>query len=183
MSAAPDDRVPDPLGAALRLLESGHSREAADAFGRLLLQDPGHAPARRGLEQARAALAEEARLLDSVLDDARVAARAGERARAVRLLEDVIRGGGDRDRAAELLERLTQRSGRLDVGAALPPLPGSDGALRPRAHRGWSRRVFIASWMVVFALLAGGLAWSWDELVARLVAKPAPHARSLGGAR
>lgn len=156
------------------LLESGRSREALDAFGRVLLRHRRHAEARRGLERARAAAAEDARELDLRVEEAREAFARGERERARALLTEVVRRGGDRDRALALLDRLGEGAGRLAAAASPPEGTAEPRVVRPSRRLTWSRWVFAAAWAVVFAVLAAGLALSWERLVETLVRVPAP---------
>ncbi|HVR72030.1 MAG TPA: hypothetical protein VMT87_14395, partial [Vicinamibacteria bacterium] len=65
MSSAGPDRRTSLVAEGWKLLAAGHERDAADLFGRVLLQDPSCADARRGVAQARAAAAERARRLDA----------------------------------------------------------------------------------------------------------------------
>src|SRR5207245_8039090 len=131
-----------------RLLDEGHGllerergREAADVFGRILLLDPEHAGARRGLERARALAVEAERVLAAHLEEAESALLAGDDERARPLLDEVIYKGGDRDRARELLDRLDRRPGRTTAGrgAGSSESEGGDGAAGSapaRARRG-----------------------------------------------
>jgi len=158
------------------LLGRGRGGEAADVFGRILLLDPDDAEARKGLDEARASSVEAERLLAARLAEAEEAFTAGREEHARRLLDDVIRNGGDRDRARDLMDRLDRRPGRLHPG------PGAGGASgQPEENRAspspWSRRAMVAGWMVVFGLLATGVASSWDRLLDRLGRAPSPSAR------
>jgi hypothetical protein len=173
------DRIRDLLSEGWQLLEAGRSREAADAFGRVLLQDAGHEEARRGLDTSRAAAAEQARLLDVRMDEACRALDAGDRPRARTLLEEVVRLGGDRDRALSLLDRMEDREGRLGGSEAVGESSGGVApAALPGAAREWSRRAFAAGWAVVLASLLAIAALSWDSWVAGLVRTPSPQSRA-----
>ena len=174
MKAAGNDRMGARLEQGWRLLRRGRAGEAADVFGRLLLQSPDHPEARNGLADARLAAAEEARRLEARLDDAQRAIDVGRTLRARRLLEDVVQRGGDRDRARALLDRLNRVSGR--IGEPVPSAahaPDADPAPITSA-RGWTRRAFVASWVFVFVLLATAVAAGWDRFVESLVRPPAP---------
>lgn len=168
-----EDRVRDLLAEGWQHLEAGRSREAVDAFGRVLLQNPHDPQGRRGLEQARAAAAEKARLLDVRMEEAGRALDSGQRQRARALLEDVVAQGGDRDRALALLDRLEERGGRLEAGPVGPP----EAEPRPTVQApgvAWSRRAFVVGWAFVIGTLAAGVAMSWDRLMDRLVRTPSP---------
>ena len=175
MNSKGDARIQDLLAEGWRLLEAGRCREAADVFGRVLLLDPERGQARRGLEQSRLAVAEEARGLDARMDEARHALGAGEPEQARRLLEEVVARGGDRDQAMTLLDRLVSRRGLISAGL-LERRPRQDGAASagPLPRVAWSRRALVAGWAFVFALLAAGLAVGWESFVERLVKTPAP---------
>ncbi len=149
-------------------------REAADVFGRILLLDPENAEARRGLEQARAAAVEAERVLAMRLQEAEAALATGEDDKARALLDEIIRQGGDRDRARDLLDRLDRRPGRLNAGRGPWTSTGEvqDGAAASASA--WSRRAVIGGWVVVFGLLATGVASSWDRLLDRLGRAPSP---------
>lgn len=176
MKGSEGRRIQALLAEGWELLHAGSPREAADAFGRILLQDPHHTESQRGLDRARAAVAEEQRLLDERFDEVSQVLRAGEKDRARTLLEEIVRRGGDRDRALSLLDRLDSRGGRLehagvpdDVVVAPPPAPA--------ARSVWSRRLLVAAWSVLFALMAAGVGSSWERLVGSLVQPPSPSSR------
>lgn len=155
------------------LLTRERGREAADVFGRILLLDPDNGEARRGLEQARAAAVEAERVLAARLEEAEGALAAGDEPRARGLLEEVIRNGGDRDRARVLLDGLDRRPGRLRAEPG--PWSAEEGDERhAAASPAWSRRAMIGGWVVVFGLLAAGVASSWDRLLDRLTRAPSP---------
>lgn len=176
MAESENGRIQALLAESWELVRSGRHREAADAFGRILLQDSRHGEARRGLEKAKAGLAEEQRLLDGRFAQARQALEAGESARARKLLEEVVRRGGDRDRALALLDRLDARGGRLEAPAAAED-SAVDPAPVPASRSGWSRRLLVGVWAAVFALMAAGVGSSWERLVGSLVQPPSPSSR------
>src|SRR5688572_8914507 len=138
------ERVQGLVSEAWALLDGSQPREAALLFGRVLLQDPVHEEARRGLVLARTQAGELERELEEQLHRARETAAAGDLPRARTLLEEVIRLGGDRDRAHELLDRLDVRGGILAASADAAPAPlqpqAGASADAPRAF--WSRTVF-----------------------------------------
>ena len=158
------------------LLGRNRGADAADVFGRILLLDPENNEARQGLEQARTAAVEAERVLAARLEEAEAAVAAGDDPRARHLLDDVIRNGGDRDRARDLLDRADRRSGRLHAergpGSAAGETEESGAAASP-----WSRRAVVAAWVVAFALIATGVASSWDRLLDQLGRAPSPSAR------
>jgi len=156
------------------LLSRERGREAADVFGRILLLDPDNTEARGGLEQARAAAVEVERVLATRLEEAEAALAAGEDDKARALLDEVIRQGGDRDRARDLLDRLDRRPGRLNADRGL--WTSAEGAEESMAATSppWSRRAVIGGWVVVFGMLATGVASSWERILDRLGRAPAP---------
>ncbi len=166
------------LDDARRLLAAGRFRAAEDAFGRVLLHDPGQAEARAGRTDAASALAEERRRLDVTLDEARHAATSGDALGARALAEEVLRGGGDRDAALSLLDRLdlTRLPGVIvsarDTGV-LPPPPRRSA--RPPRARAWRRTLTIA-WASALTLLASVAVFGWEAHVARLTRAPRPDA-------
>ncbi len=173
VSGSRNDRTRALLAAGRDLLRAGRSREAADAFGRVLLHRADAREAQRGIEDARRALAEEARQLEARMEEARTALSRGEQDAARALLEDVVRRGGDRDRALELLDRLGERGGRVELPRPTVALPAAQPEnRRPRAM--WSRRVFVVCASLAFGLLAAGVAFSWERLVESLVKAPSP---------
>ena len=177
MTGAGEDRI-GRLLAERGLLEQGRSREAADVFCRVLLLDPGHDEARRGLERARAAAAEQDRIDLARLDEARRAVERGDREGARALLEEVLRQGGDRERALALLDRLDGRPGRLE-GPRSEAAPHAEPAAAPVVRKARSRLAFIVACAAVFAVLGAGMAGSWEQLVARLVRAPSPSSEPL----
>lgn len=168
-----ESRLPALLGEGVRLLERGRAREAADVFSRVLLLDASHAEARDGLSRARAAAAEQDRILDAKLDEARRVAAAGDRLRARALIDEVLFLGGDRDRALDLLDRLDAREGRIESPSRAESRPRVV-AVPERGRQSPSRRALVVAWVVGFALLAGGVVGSWERLVDGLVRPPSP---------
>jgi hypothetical protein len=160
------------------LLRREQGRQAADVFGRILLLDPDNAEARGGLEQARAAAVEAERVLATRLQEAEDALVAGEDEKARTLLEEIIRHGGDRDRARDLLDRLDRRPGRLNAGRGPWTSSGDAEEGSVATSSAWSRRVVIGGWVVVFGLLAAGVASSWDRLLDRLGRAPSPTSQA-----
>jgi FimV-like protein len=147
-------------------------------FGRVLLLDSECKEAREGLDESRAQLAEERRLMDSRLEQARGAIERGDPERARSLLEDVVREGGDRDRAHALLDRLDWRPGRIEPA----PASGADRTVLDRApapSNAPSRQAVVAAWTVLLVTLALSLGFSWEDFVARLVRNPAPTSASV----
>jgi len=158
-------------------LRRERGREAADVFGRILLLDPENAPARLGLEQARAAAVEAERVLAVRLEEAEGALAAGDDDRARGLLDEIIRNGGDRDRARDLLDRLDRRSGRLHAGTGPWTSPNESEEGPSASSPAWSRRMVVGGWVVVFGLLATGAASSWDRLLDQLASAPSPSSQ------
>jgi hypothetical protein len=170
-------RAESPVSEGWALLDGARPREAALLFGRVLLEDPQHEEARRGLLAAQALSGELERELEARLDEARQAAQGGDLERARTLLADVIRRGGDRDGAHELLDRLDHREGLVALAgaaarpqAALAASPAQDTA----ARRWWSRTAFAAACGAALVALATTVAASWDHLIGRLEERPLP---------
>jgi hypothetical protein len=176
LSSAGTDRIRSQVAAGWKLLQAGSDRDAADLFGRILLQDPDCAEARRGLAQARAAAAERHRRLEAGLDQARRVADAGDLAAARKLLQEIVDQGGDRDRARAALDRLDVRGGRVDHD-----LLAGDGAaglgregISPPLPPAWARRALALSCALGFALLAAGVDSRWEGLIEALEGAPRP---------
>jgi hypothetical protein len=171
----PAERVRGLVTLGWDLLRAGRSREAGHAFGRVLLCDPAHVEARRGLAQARSNAAESGRDLETRLDEVSTALEAGERDRAQALVEGIVAQGGDGGRVLTLLDRMDTREGRIgsvpvhDAGASSPAMPIS----APRVT--WPRRVLVFGWSLLFASMAAGVAASWNRIVDRLVMTPVPE--------
>jgi hypothetical protein len=176
LSSAGPTRHEALLAEAWRLLDAGRERDAADLFGRLLLDDADSGEARRGLAAARAALAERARRLDAGLDQASHAAQAGDNDAARALLEQIVDQGGDRDRALAALDRLDPRGGRVDPGLAPAAASAAESASSglPRAPA-WARRALGGLCAAAFALLAVGVDARWDGLIRVLEGAPRPQ--------
>jgi hypothetical protein len=159
-----------------RLLSSGDARGAADLFGRVLLQDPRCADARRGLAQARSADAEHARRLDADLDRAHRIAEDGDHDAARALLQAIVDQGGDRDRAHAALDRLDARGGRvhheLSAGEGAGRLASPHRASASPAS--WARPAMAVACAAGFALLAAGVDARWDGLIRALEGAPRP---------
>ena len=177
MEVTPGERAQGLMSAAWALLEGARPREAALLFGRVLLQDPVHEEARKGLVLARTQAGELDRVLEERLQVARAAADAGDLPRARELLGEVIRLGGDRDRAHDLLDRLDDRGGLLPARADTEPARSetSSGAASLGAARAWwSRTLFASVCAVAFAAVTTTVAASWDHLLGRLERRPSP---------
>ncbi len=171
-----ESRIEALLAEGRKLLDDGRGAEAALVFERVLIQSPGLAPAREGLERARASSLEDARRSEAGLEAASAAFRAGDRRRARDLLEGLLEAGGDRDAALSLLDRLDERQGLLAFGApSRPPASPLPSAAPPYGGRG--RRAFAVAWVVLTLALAGSIAVRWERLVGRLTEAPTPSVR------
>lgn len=177
MSSAGKDRRTSLVAEGWRVLRTGNEQDAADLFGRVLLQDPDCADARRGLAQARAAAAERARRLDAGLDQARRAADAGDHDAARALLREIVEQGGDRDRAHAALDRLDVRGGRVDHELLAGGSSTGIGMLGTSAPvpAAWARRALALCCALGFALLAAGVDARWDGLLQALEGAPRPQ--------
>ena len=179
MEVTPGERVQGLMSAAWALLDDARPHEAALLFGRVLLQDPVHEEARKGLLLAHTQAGELDRELEERLQAAREAAGAGDLPRARELLAEVIRLGGDRDRAHALLDRLDERGGLLPARADDEPARqqmGSGAESLGMARAWWSRTVFASVCAVAFAAVTTTVAASWDNLLGRLERRPSPAA-------
>ncbi len=131
------------------------------------------------MEDARAVDAELERRLEARVEEARRLVEVGQREGALRHLEDILRDRGHHDGAAALLDRLDARSGIVSSVSASGE-PWSQPALRSEPALGaWSRRALVGAWSVAFAVLAAGLAFSWERLVNSLVQNPSPSSVSV----
>lgn len=168
----PADPVRRLLDEGQALLSAGRGDQAILAFERVLLQDPAHSDARRGLDEARTLLTENERRAEAHLDDAEDALDAGRLEEARAHLDAALSVGRGGPRALTLADRLDGRSGRL----AQPSAQDSDRVALPSRHRGphWSRRAFLATCGLVLGSVTVVVAASWDELMVRLTRAPQP---------
>jgi hypothetical protein len=174
LSLRREPRITVLLGEGWRLFRRGRAREAADAFSRILLLDPSHREARDGLRQAQSAAAEQDRVGEAKLDEARRAAAAGDIAGARALVEQALLLGSERDAARDILDRLDARGGRLQSSLRHEAGPDEPRATPRAGGPSSTRRMVTVAWAVAFALLAGGLVASWESLVESLVRTPSP---------
>jgi hypothetical protein len=176
LNVSSHDRVRRLLKEGWHLLSTGRSRDAGFAFGRILLRDPQHAEARRGLARASAADDETRRAHEARLDEAHRALAAGDAERSRHLLE-TLAAGDERERALELLDRLDGREGRIGASprAGAPPADAwQSGAV---ARPAWLRRALLACWSLLLIATGAGLAGSWSRIVGGLLEAPVPDAR------
>lgn len=179
MKSIQDRRLEDLLVEGGTALQGGQPSRAHEFFSRALLLDPENALARHGAAKARAALEEEQRVLESRVAEAESALTRGAATEASRIVEALHAEGTDDDRVQGLRDRLDGRTGRVSPnnGAAPFPWPAEAPALS-RKHRAWSRLLVAAGWTAGFALLATGVASSWDNLLGRLERTPMPQAEA-----
>jgi hypothetical protein len=170
------DRVRDLLEEGWDLLRTGRSRDAGLAFGRILLRDPRHAEALRGLARANAAEGETRRTQEARLDEAHRALAAGDAERSRSLLE-TLAAGDERERALELLDRLDGREGRIGMPPADDTSAGDAGQAGVAQRPAWLRRALLACWSVLLIATGAGLAGSWNRIVGGLLEPPVPDAR------
>jgi hypothetical protein len=178
LNVSSPERVRGLLKKGQDLLRAGRSRDAALAFGRILLRDPSHAAARRGLARASAAADESRRDHEARLDEAHHALEVGDAQRSRALLESLAASGEERERALALLDRLDGREGRVGplAGADAPPadsLAAGAAAARPA----WLRRALLACWSLLIVSMGAGLVFSWQRIVGGLLEPPAPASR------
>jgi hypothetical protein len=153
MALRQDRKIDELLFEGHTLLGQGQANEAVLAFGRVLLHDPTHPEARRGLEAARDVVVEAERLLEE------------ERAREADAALKPLHPAPDLARAPLPPEVATT--------TALPP------ERRDSAVAGWSRAAFGTACVLLFALMGVAVASTWDSLLNRLARTPAPHSAAL----
>lgn len=152
MAPRQDQKIGELLLEGHALLGRGLANEAVLAFGRVLLHDPSHPEARRGLDAARDVVVEAERCLEEE--------RVREAAAALKPREPVP----------------------APAAAPLPPdiVPAPLEERRERAPAvGWSRAAFGTACVLLFALLGVGVASTWDTLLDRLARTPAPSSAAL----
>lgn len=154
------------------LLAEGRGDQAMLAFERVLLQDPAHAEARRGLEQARILVTEGERRSEACLDEAELAVDEGRTEDARAHLDAALAGGRGGARALTLADRLDGRSGRMASASAQDSGRIAVPAVRRGPH--WSRRAFVATCALVLGTVTVAVAASWDDLMGRLTRAPRP---------
>ncbi len=173
---SPDERTEQILADADDRLAAGQAGDAALAFERVLLSDPGHDEARVGLARAQSALAEQRRRLDACLEEARRLAEDGDWEAARPLLDRIEAEGGDRDAARALRDRIASPRGepRPDLPADDPPELVARRPARRRQLRPRLRRAVATGFALLFLAVAGGTLARWDALVSALTARPTP---------
>ncbi len=100
------DRVKDLLIRGEEAFQAGELDIAIDLWSRVFLVDPGNTEAARLIEQARKQRAEARREVESLLAEAREAARSGRPGDAARLLDDLLRLEPTNLPAIELAEQI-----------------------------------------------------------------------------
>jgi len=176
LNVSPHARVRRLLEEGRNFLRTGRSGDAGLAFGRILLRDPRHAEARRGLARARAAADEARRTQEASLDEAQHALETGDPERSRRLLE-TLAAGDERERALELLDRLDAREGRIDPARSAGESPGDAWPQGAPPRPAWLRRALLASWVVLMISMGAGLAGRWNRIVGGLLEPPVPTPR------
>ncbi len=178
---SPDERTEQILAEADSHLAGGRAADAALAFERVLLSDPGHAAARLGLARAHAAQAEQRRQLDACLEEARRLAQDGSWTEAVALLDRVEAGPGDRDGARALRDRFAPRAeARADQPSPPGPAPAARRPAFRRRLRPRLRRALAAGWALIALVAVGATLARWDDVLAALTARPVPRSLSAG---
>ncbi|HXB55749.1 MAG TPA: hypothetical protein VN461_13255 [Vicinamibacteria bacterium] len=163
------------LSKGRRLLRRGRSQEAGLVFGRILVQDRGHAGARQGRREAEAADAEQERRALVRLEESKGAVLAGHGARAGDLPAGAVPPLDDHERAGELPDR--EDGARRLSAAAEVAFPGAETEFR--RGEGWHRHALVALWALGFALLASTVASTWERLVDGLAGVPSPRVMAL----
>ncbi len=179
MTAPERDRIRALVDQAGALLRSGRSKEASLVFGRVLAHDPSHTEARAGIERSRIAISEAERRAEAQFEEARTALAQGDRATARRLTLDLLESVGHHEQAALLLDRLDERRGVLLTPHSAGARAATVSAPVAEARRSFTRRAFVSAWTLAVFFLAGGLAFSWERLIDRLVEPPSPAARGI----
>jgi hypothetical protein len=151
MALRQDQKIGELLVEGHALLSQGQASEAVLAFGRVLLHDPSHAAARRGLEAAHDVVVEAERRLEE------------ERAREATAALSPIDPVPDAPPTAQ-----SPRVGaaRRERRYAAPVAA-------------WSRAAFGTACVLFFALIGVAVASSWDTLLHRLARTPAPSSAAL----
>lgn len=176
---SPDERTEQILADADNRLAEGRAGDAALAFERLLLSDPGHDEARVGLARAQSVLAEQRRQLDACLEEARRLVEEGAWEQARPLLDRIEAEAGDRDAARALRDRIATRAEpRSSAPSAADPAQEVRRPARRRQLRPRLRRALAATWALLVLTVAGATFARWDELLASLTARPTPQALS-----
>jgi hypothetical protein len=151
MALRQDQKIGELLLEGHALLGQGQASEAALAFGRVLLHDPSHAEAKRGLEAAREGVVEAER----ILEEERVEAEA---------VSSPLDPAPEVNRAPLPPVVSTARAGEDRDGGPLA---------------GWSRAAFGTACVLLFALMGVAVASTWDTLLIRLARTPAPSSVAL----
>jgi hypothetical protein len=169
-----DNHVARLMDQGRSFLAEGRGNEASLRFSRVLLDDPAHAAARQGQEEARALLGEGERLAGLKLHEAQAAVRDGRVEEARRLSNEALACGADPAVVQSLLDRFDPRSGKVSkaetVTAEKPPGPSSTLP----SPRGYRRGVLVFGWVVALVVLIGMVAVSWERIVGKLSGAPRP---------
>ena len=174
MNVSPTERIRGLLKEGWDLLRAGRSLDAGFAFGRILLSEPRHAGARRGLARAAAADDESRRDHEARFDEAHRALESGDPERSQGMLGALAATG--EERASALPRRLGGREGGIGrlPGADAPrdaPLAGAPARLT------WLRRALLACWFLMIFSVGAGISGSWDRIVGGLLEPPIPASR------
>lgn len=173
MNVSSTERVRGLLKEGWDLLRAGRSLDAGFAFGRILLREPRHAGARRGLARAAAADDELRRDHEARFDEAPRALESGDPERSQGRLVALAGSGEERERVPALPDRLDGREGgigRLPGVDAPRDAPLAGAPARPT----WLRRALLASWFLVIFSVGAGVSGSWDRIVGGLLEPPVP---------
>jgi hypothetical protein len=169
-----DNHVDRLMDQGRSFLAEGRGGEASLRFSRILLDDPGHAAARQGQEEARALLGEGERLAGLKLHEAQAAVRDGRVEEARRLSNEALECGADPAVVQSLLDRFDPRSGKVSSAetVAEEEPPGAGSALP--SPRGYKRGVLVFGWGIALVLLLGTVAVSWERILGKLSGAPRP---------
>lgn len=167
------ERIRDLTSEGEDLLGAGRPREALEVFERAVFRE-GDPRARAGLENARAALAEQQRHGELRRAEAERALEAGDLDEARELAVRAREAGAESSGVLAVVELLEARGGFSPKGpASTPPAVPLPAATAP-SGTAWPRRLLVVAWALAFALMAAGVASSWERLVGSLVRTPEP---------
>ena len=157
MRRAEEEGVRRLLGLGWRLLRSGQAREAADAFGRVLLRRPDQTEARRGVTRARQAAAEQERLIEME------SVSRSHRPSGTQAMPGL--------RSSPALKRAQRTRGDVGVPAGRAASRSRPGGPRRLV---WGRRVLLASSGAAVALVLVMAHLRWGVFMSELCRPPTP---------
>jgi hypothetical protein len=155
-----DAKIEDLLLTGLDHYFAGAYERAIHVWTRALFLDRGHARARAYIERARAALAEQQRESEELLQRGMAAFDRGEMSVARRLLTSSVERGGPQELALPILARLNRLEAAVRVGSTAGRAPAPRIARGPAVPPARPRRRSAATWLgLPLLLLAVGAGW------------------------